>query len=160
MNSIAYSDDLALTDFFGTEEFLKGHAVELCQSDNTLTSGQTAGTFPTPERCPGNTRYFGDFHLRQSFLMPQIMQPRSVRVSPCFCLSPHAPARVNLKIPASRLLVINDQLYFPVDALTRLVLKTSLYEKSIHGRMLILASRRGSRGTTDEHQEISSFAVG
>ena len=160
MNSIVHFDDLALTDLFGTKEFLKRYAVELCQSDNTLTSGNTAGTLPTLECCPGNTRYFGDFHLRQSFLMPQIMQPRSVRVSPCFCLSPHAPARIILKIPVSHLLVINDQLYFPIDALTRLVLKTSLYEKSIHGRMLILAFRRGSSGTTAEHQKGFSFAEG
>ena len=160
MNSIGHFDGLALTDLFGTEEFLKRYAVKLCQSDNALTSGQAAGTLPTLERCPGNPRYFGDFHLRQSFLMPQIMQPRSVRVSTCFCLSPHAPARIILKIPARRLLVVNDQLFFPVDAITRLVLKTSLYEKSIHGRMLILASRRGSSGSTDEHQEIFSFAVG
>ena len=160
MNSIANSDDLALTDFFGTQEFLKGHAIELCQSDNALTSGQTAGTLPTPERCSGNTRYFGDFHLGQSFLTPQIMQPRSVRVSSCFCLSPHAPARVNLKIPASRLLVINDQLFFPVDAPPRLVLETSLYEKGIHGRMLHPCLRRGPSGSTDQYREIFSFAVG
>lgn len=103
-----YSDDLALTDFFTAQEFFDSHAIESGQFDNFLSRWKSPGALPASQSCSWNTCFFCDFDLREAFLLPQIVQPCSIRISSCFWSSTHAPASIVFTIAYGGLLVIND----------------------------------------------------
>lgn len=96
--SLFLRSPLTLCQFLNAKKSRNRNTISFCQPKNFLTSRHLAGSFPRCQSGSGDASQSGSIILSQLRFPPEIMQPRSVGISPCFWFSSHAAARVICKI--------------------------------------------------------------
>lgn len=92
-----------------TQQPLKRNLISLGQSKNLFATRHIAGSLPSCERRSGNSGQFGRFLLSELCFSSEVMQPRPIRVTPCFWSSTHARLRLIWKSGRTRSLSIFRQ---------------------------------------------------
>ena len=80
--------------FFNAKEPWDRNLVRLCQPEYLLTPRHVASPFPSRQCGSRDSGQRGCLVLRQFRFPSEIVQPGSVRISPCFRFSTHAPTRL------------------------------------------------------------------
>ena len=95
--------------FFRTQQLLNGNLVNSRQLHNLRPARQISSPFPIHQCRSGNTTSLGNFVLRQILLLPQKMQPSTIRIATSFWFPTHAVVRISAEIGQTSVLTIHRQ---------------------------------------------------